>query len=556
MANRVILGDEAREKVMRGIRLLADAVKSTLGPGGRNALLVRPFGVAATRDGVTVAKEIELEDPLEQAGARLLRMVAASADESAGDGTTTAVVLAEAILNEGMKLVAAGVDRMRLAAGVSAAAAVAQESLAGQAVPADHAMIQAAATVSLHGETELGILVADAIDKVGPQGMITTEDAVGLKCELEHQTGYQWEQGWTQQGFVNSPERSACVLEEPLIFLSERPLIQCNTDRMDHPLNLMRLLESVAGTKRPLLIVAESVDGDALRVLAANIRKGTLESCCAVPPGFGAKRKEHLKDLAIATGGGEAFSSEMGHDLSRWTAQMLGSARRAIVLENRTILIEPSGDTAKILERAEQLRALRGATDDPYEEEQFGIRIGRLTDGAVVLKVAAATGVELRERKDRLQDAVFSARAAAEGGIVAGGGVALVRAARAVEAAIGTVLHDGRDERLGWEIVVKALRAPLRQIAANAGEAPDVVLNEVMENLERSVDGEQAYGFNAETHEYEDLVEAGVVDPLKVTQVALEKAASIAGLLLTTEAVVCTLPAPAAAQGTVPVSGR
>ena len=235
---------------------------------------------------------------------------------------------------------------------------------------------------------------------------------------------------------------------------------------------------------------------------------------------------------------------------------MLGSARRAIVLENRTILIEPSGDTAKILERAEQLRALRGATDDPYEEEQFGIRIGRLTDGAVVLKVAAATGVELRERKDRLQDAVFSARAAAEGGRVAGGGVALGRAARAGAAAIGTVRHDGRDERLGWEIVVKALRAPLRQIAANAGEAPDVVLNEVMENLERSVDGEQAYGFNAETHEYEDLVEAGVVDPLKVTQVALEKAASIAGLLLTTEAVVCTLPAPAAAQGTVPVSGR
>ena len=557
MANRVILGDEAREKVMQGIRLLAAAVKSTLGPGGRNALLVRPFGVAATRDGVTVAKEIDLEGPLENAGARLLRMVAASADESAGDGTTTAVVLAEAILTDGMKLVASGADRMRLAAGVAAAAKVAGKCLADQAVPADRAMIQAAATVSLHGEAELGALVADAIDKVGAQGMITLEDSEGPVCELEHQTGYQWEQGWTHQGFVNSPERNACVLEEPLILLSERPLIQCNQNVMNHPLNLLKLLERVGGTARPLLIVAEKVEGDAFTTIAANLQKGTLLSCCVTPPGFGPKRREHLRDLAIATGAREVFSSEMGHDLSQWTAEMLGSARRAIVLEGRTILIEPGGDAAKTAERAEQLRALRGATDDPYEEEQFSVRIGRLTDGAVVLKVGSATGAELRERKDRLQDAVFSARAAAAGGIVAGGGVALVRAAQAVEAASDTVPHPNRDERLGWEIVTRALRAPLRQIAANAGESPDVVLDEVMKNLARGVDGEGAYGFNAETHEYEDLIEAGVVDPLKVTAVALEKAVSIAGLLLTTEAVVCHVPAAQPqAPGSVQVSGR
>jgi chaperonin GroEL len=540
MSNRVITGDAAREGVLRGLRKQAEAVKSTLGPRGRNVLFVRPFGIAITRDGVSVAKEIELEDPLEGAGARLLRMVASSTDEDAGDGTTTAVVLAEALVEEGSRLMTAGFDRIQMAEGLQKAVKWALESLADQAVPADQESVLAAAVVSLHGERALGELVASAVSKVGAKGMITTDDSIDGKDSLEHQTGFQWEQGWIHRGFVNDPARMACVLEDPLIFLSDRPLVQASPAMMGHPLNIINLLERAAGTTRPLLIIAEKVEGDALTVIASNAQKGNLESCCVEPPGFGPRRKECLRDLAIAVGAREVFSSEVGHNLSKWSVEDLGGCRRAVILERRCMIIEPRGAQEKIEERAGQLRALRDATDDNYEREQYSVRLGRLTDGAAVLHVGGATQAEVKERKDRLQDAVFSARAAIEEGILPGGGVALLRAARAIEARVQSIPNEA--QRIGAKLLLRALEAPTRQIALNAGHAPDVVLNEINETLASTADPDCHYGLNAATGEYEDLVEAGIVDPLKVVRIALEKAASIAGLVLTTEAVVCHNP--------------
>jgi chaperonin GroEL len=540
MANRVLTGDDAREGVLNGLHKQAAAVKSTLGPRGRNVLFVRPFGVAVTRDGVSVAKEIELEDPLEGAGARLLRMVASSADEDAGDGTTTAVVLAEAIVDQGTRLVAGGYDRIKVADGLDQATKWALAALSAQAIPADSESILHAAVVSLHGEEAMGAIVARAIEKVGPKGMITTDDSIDGKDSLEHQTGFQWEQGWVHPGFVNDQSRMACVLEDPLIFLSDRPIIQCNPQRMGHPLNLMNLLERVAGHSRPLLIIADKIDGEALTVLGHNNMKGTLDCCGVEPPGFGPRRKENLRDLAAAVGASEVFSSEVGHDLSKWDVEQLGTCRRAVIFERRCMLIEPGGSQKRVTERADQLRALRGATDDAYEEEQYSIRLGRLTDGAAIIHVAGATQVEVKERKDRLQDAVFSARAAAEEGILPGGGVALMRAAMVIEPLINQI----RDEatRAGARILLRALEAPTRQIVLNAAHMPDVVLNEIKENLVRAGDADCSFGFNAATGEYGDLIEAGIVDPLKVTRIALEKAASIGGLILTTEAVVCHIP--------------
>lgn len=540
MANRVITGDAAREAVMRGVKIVAEAVKSTLGPRGRNVLMVRPFGAPpATRDGVSVAKEIELEDPLEGAGARLLRQVAASADDDAGDGTTTAVVLAEAILTEGMRLVAAGVDRLELQSGVQWATEIALAALKEQAILATPEMIRHAATISLHGDAKIGALIAEAIEKVGAEGYVLMDESVTRDTCLDHRTGFQFDQGWTEPWFVTDAARMEAVLENPLILISERPILQGTEKTIQNPQNILPLLVKVAQAQRPLLIVAEKVDGDALTVLAHNIQRATLHSCVVTPPGFGPRRKEHMRDLATAVGG-TILSPDLGNALTQFQIADLGSCARAIVRRDRTILVEPHGDREAIESRAAELRALRGASDDDYEKEQLSQRIGRMDEGFAVLRIGGSTAMEMREQKDRVQDAVASARAAAQDGVVPGGGVALLKATTAVESQLLDG-HFSEGHRMGARLVVKAMEQPMRQIALNAGAKPDVVVEEVRANLDKNGPGE-GYGYNAAIDRYEELVGAGVVDPVKVPMVALEKASSVAGLLLTTEAAVVHLP--------------
>lgn len=540
MANRVVHDEAAREALMRGVKTVAAAVKSTLGLKGRPVLLVRPFGPPApTRDGVTVAKEIDLEDPLENAGARLLKQVAASADEQAGDGTTTAVVLAEAILVNGMKLVAAGYDRQALATGLSHAVAWAQEALIGLAfreaegTPALKRQVYAAATVSLHGDAELAAIVADAIELVGVDGWIELNETSKPKAWLEPRPGFQFEQGWTEMGFVTDQSRMAAELEEPLILVCDRPILTAGPHT--NAFSLIPLLEKVAGTRRPFLIVAESLDGQALTLVAANMQRGTIQCCAVKPPGFGDARREQMEDLAIAVGA-TVLSTRAGDVLRDFPLDKLGSCARALVLPGRTILTGPGGDEAAREERVQSLRILREVAEDPYEQEQLSQRIGRLTSGVAVIRAAAPTEMALRELKERVNDAVYAARATLKEGIVPGGGVALAFASRKIaNRSEYRSLRDG--ERAGADLLVKALLAPLRQIAANAGVKPDVVEQEVMEHLDRCEPG-CGWGYNAATDNFEEMVEAGVIDPTRVVRTALEKAAGSAGLLLMTEAAV------------------
>lgn len=568
MSNKVVTGNEARAGVMRGVMTVAEAVRSTLGPKGRNVLLCRQFGVPyATRDGVTVAKEIEPEDPLEAAGARLLKQVAAATDADVGDGTTTAVVLTAEMLRTGMQLVASGVDRLELAEGIQRAAAWAQERIAAEKIEATPELIAATATVSLHGDAEIARHIAEAVERVGAEGMVIIEDALGRETHAELREGFQWDAGWVHPAFVN--RGADCVLERPYILLSEREIVQADPRTPNSPMNLLPLLERVAPTGRPLLVVTEKVAGDALTMLVHNVARGTLQSCAATSPGVGSRRKECLRDLAEATGA-TVYSPDAGNSLSRFDLKDLGSCALAVVHPDRTELIEVGAEhftrpKAEIVEaakqRADELRSLRSATDDDYEKELLSQRIARLSEGAVILHVGGLTRSELDETKARVQDAVYSAKAAKAEGVVAGGGVTLLLAARAIEEHLAEMGGVDRPVRQGAEIVMKALEEPMRQIAANAGISADVALNEVKQHLKHArpkIDlpednghGE-SYGLNAggETAVYEDLVAAGIVDPVKVVRVALEKAVSIAVLVLTSEAAVYTPPAPPAPPAT------
>ena len=550
MSNKVVTGNEAREAVMRGVMTVAAAVQSTLGPKGRNVLLCRAFGPPlATRDGVTVAKEIEPENPLEAAGARLLRQVAAATDATVGDGTTTAVVLTAELLRRGMQLVASGVDRLELAEGMRQAAGWAQERIAGEKIEATPELIAHTATVSMHGDAVIAGHIAAAVERVGPEGMIIIEDALGKETHSETREGFQWDAGWQHPVFTN--RGADCVLERPYILLSEREIVQVDDRTPNNPMNFYPLMERVAKTGRPLLVVAEKVAGDALAVLLDNKVRGMLQSCAAGAPGVGSRRKECLRDLAEATGA-TVYSPDLGNALCKFDLAGLGSCALAVIHPDRVELIEVGAehatkDKAAIVaaahERAEELKILRGATDDDYEKELLSERIARLTEGAVILHVGGLTRGELDETKARVQDAVFSAKAAKAEGVVAGGGVTLLRAARAIE----EHRRGGMSEQawMGAKVVMQALEAPLRQIATNAGISADVALDEVKKNLEYGAHGD-GYGLNAATGNYEDLVETGIVDPLKVVRVSLEKAVSIAVLVLTSEAAVYTPVAPAA----------
>lgn len=568
MSNKVVTGNEARAAVMRGVMTVAKAVRSTLGPKGRNVLLCRAFGAPyATRDGVTVAREIEPEDPLEAAGARLLRQVAAATDEAAGDGTTTAVVLTAEMLERGMQLVASGVDRLELAEGLQQAAVWAQARIAEETIPATPELIAHTATVSLHGDAEIARHIADAVERVGPEGMIIIDDALGKETHPELREGFQWEAGWVHPAFVN--RGADCVLERPFILLSEREIVQVDPRTPNSPMNLLPLMERVAPTGRPLLVVSEKVAGDALTMLVHNVARGTLQSCAATAPGVGSRRKECLRDLAEATGA-TVYSPDMGNALSRFELKDLGSCALAIIHPDRTELIEVGAEhnskpkqeiSEAARQRADELKSLRSASDDDYEKEQLSQRIARLSEGAVILHVGGLTLGELQEKKARVQDAVYSAKAAKAEGVVAGGGVTLLKAAQAIAEHEIEMAKMSKPARMGAELVMLALEAPLRQIAANAGMSADVALNEVKKNLKCAGpqidlpgidDLNKNYGLNAATGSYEDLVETGIVDPVKVVRVALEKAVSIAALVLTSEAAVYTPVPPTTAGGAAP----
>lgn len=561
MANKVVKGTEAREGIMRGVMTVAEAVRSTLGPKGRNAVLCRPFGAPlVTRDGVTVAREIEPEDPLEAAGARLVRQVAAAADEDAGDGTTTAVVLTATMLERGMQLVTSGVDRLELANGMMVATARALKTIAAAKIPATPELIAHAATVSLHGDAEIAAHIADAVEKVGAEGMIHIADAMGRETKPEMREGFQWEAGWSHPAFAN--HGSDCVLQMPYILLSEREILQADPRTPRSPMNLLPLLERVAPTGRPLLVVSEKTAGDALTMLVHNVARGTLASCAVTAPGVGSRRKECLRDLAEATGA-TVYSPDMGNALCTFDLKDLGSCALAIIHPDRTELIEIGAEHAAkskdeivsaTLQRAEELKTLRAATDDDYEKEQLSERIGRLTDGVVILHVGASTQGELQEKKARVQDAVFSARAAKAEGVLPGGGVTLLRAAAAIAEDEAMLKGLSRAAVMGVELVAAALEAPLRQIAVNAGISADIAVAEVKKAQQYPERGE-TYGLNAATGKYEDLLEAGIVDPLRVVRVALEKASSIAVLVLTSEAAVCPVPAATPAQASAGARG-
>jgi chaperonin GroEL len=553
MSNKIAKGNEAREAVMRGVMTVAEAVRTTLGPKGRPVLICSAFGAPrATLDGVSVVKEIEPEEPLEAAGARLLRQVAASTDEAVGDGTTTAVVLTAAMLHKGMQLVASGVDRLELAEGLKVAAGWAQERIAEARIEATPELIAQTATVSLHGDAEIARHIADAVERVGPEGMVIIDDALGRETHSELREGFQWDAGWVHPAFVN--RGADCVLERPYILLSEREVAQADPRTPNSPMNLLPLLECVAPTGRPLLVVAEKVAGDALTMMVHNVARGTLQSCAVTAPGVGARRKECLRDLAEATGA-TVYSPDMGNALSRFGLKELGSCALAVVHPDRTELIEVGVEHAakgkdEIVEaarqRAEELRTLRAATDDDFEKEMLSQRIARLSEGVVILHVGGLTRTALDETKARVQDAVNSAKAAKAEGVVPGGGITLLKAAQAIKAREYELGKMSQAARMGVEVVIEALEAPLRQIASNAGISPDVALDEVKKSLEYSTPGD-SYGLNAATGHYEDLMESGIVDPVKVVRVALEKAVSIAALVLTSEAAVYTPAAAASA---------
>ena len=528
MAKLIAFDEEARRGLERGLNTLADAVKVTLGPRGRNVVLEKAWGAPTiTNDGVSIAKEIELEDPYEKIGAELVKEVAKKTDDIAGDGTTTATVLAQALVREGLRNVAAGADPLSLKRGIEKAVEAVTEALLSSAKEVEtEEEIAATASISA-GDAEIGKLIAEAMEKVGKEGVITVEDSNTFGLHLELTEGMRFDKGFLSGYFVTDPERQEAVLEGPYILVVNQ--------KISNVKDLVPVLEKVMQSGKPLLIVAEDVEGEALALLVLNKMRGSIKSVAVKAPGFGDRRKAQMADIAILTGG-QVITEEVGLSLDAATLDMLGSARKVVVTKDETTIIEGAGDAAAIEGRVAQIRAEIANSDSDYDREKLQERLAKLAGGVAVLKAGAATEVELKERKHRIEDAVRNAKAAVEEGIVPGGGVALIQAG----VKVFDKLELTGDEATGANIVRVAIDAPLKQIAANAGLEPGVVVDRV-----RSLPA--GTGLNAATGEYEDLMAAGIADPVKVTRSALQNAASIAGLFLTTEAVVANKPEPAGA---------
>jgi chaperonin GroEL len=529
MAKQVIHGEESRAAILRGINQLADAVKITLGPKGRNVVIDKKFGSPTiTKDGVTVAKEIELKDALENMGAQMVREVASKTSDVAGDGTTTATVLAQAIFREGVKTVAAGANPMALKRGIDKAVERATEEIKRLSKPVKGDAIAQVGTVSANGDQTIGNIIAEAMNKVGKDGVITVEESKTMETSLEVVEGMQFDRGYLSPYFVTDPERMEAVLENPLILINEKKISSMK--------DLLPLLEQVAKMGKPMLIIAEDVEGEALATLVVNKLRGTLNIAAVKAPGFGDRRKAMLEDIAILTGG-KVISEDLGIKLENVKIEDLGRAKKITIDKDNSTIVEGAGKQNDIEGRVKTLRAQIEDTTSDYDREKLQERLAKLVGGVAVIKVGAATETEMKEKKARVEDAMHATRAAVEEGIVPGGGVALVRAAKALEKFI--IFKDGEgdpDEQIGVNIVRRALEEPLRQIVQNAGKEGAVVVERVRSERNENI------GFNAATEDYEDLVKAGVIDPAKVTRTALQNASSIAGLMLTTEAMVSELP--------------
>ena len=523
-AKQVLFGDDARSKMVRGINVLANAVKVTLGPKGRNVVLERAFGgPTVTKDGVSVAKEVELKDKFENMGACMVREVASKTSDNAGDGTTTATVLAQAIVDEGMKFVAAGMNPMDLKRGIDKAVAAAIEELKKISKPTTtNKEIAQVGSISANSDTEIGEIISEAMDKVGKEGVITVEDGKSLKNELEVVEGMQFDRGYLSPYFINQPEKQAAVLDNPFILLHDKKISNIR--------ELLPVLEQVAKAARPLVIIAEDIDGEALATLVVNSIRGILKVVAVKAPGFGDRRAAMLEDIAILTGG-TVISSNVGLSLDKTTLAQLGTAKKVEVTKENTTIIDGAGQAEAIENRVKNIRTQIEAATSDYDREKLQERVAKLAGGVALIKVGAATEVEMKEKKARVEDALHATRAAVEEGIVAGGGVALIRAKQAIRDLKG----DNDEQNAGIRIVLRAMEEPLRQIVANAGDEPSVVVNEVAH-------GSGNYGYNAQTGEYGDLVEMGVLDPTKVTRTALQNAASVAALILTTDCMVADLP--------------
>ena len=542
MAKQILHGEDSRQAILRGVNTLADAVKATLGPKGRNVVIEKKFGSPTiTKDGVTVAKEIDLKDPLENVGAQLVREVASKTSDVAGDGTTTATVLAQSIFREGVKTVAAGANPTALKRGIEKAVNVINGTrdkdgkwnqdgaLSKLSKPVNEGSVAQVGTISANGDEEIGAIIAEAVKVVGKDGVITIEESKTMHTGLETVDGMQFDRGYLSPYFVTDAERLEVVLEDPYILIYEKKISAMK--------DLLPLLEQVARGGKPLLIIAEDVEGEALATLVVNKLRGTLNVAAVKAPGFGDRRKAILGDIAILTGG-KAITEDLGIKLEGVKLEDLGKAKRVTIDKDNTTIVDGAGKTSDIEGRVKEIRSQIEKTTSDYDKEKLQERLAKLVGGVAIIKVGAATETELKEKKARVEDALHATRAAVEEGIVPGGGVALVRVMPAVEALIKTL--EG-DERTGAQIVLRALEEPLRQIVANAGEEGAVVAAKVLESKEPS------YGYNALTGKFEDLVKAGVIDPTKVTRTALQNAASIAALLLTTEALVVELPEPKAA---------
>lgn len=523
-AKEVKFGIDGREKMVRGVNVLADAVKVTLGPKGRNVVLERSFGAPlVTKDGVSVAKEIELKDKFENMGAQMVKEVASKTADVAGDGTTTATVLAQAIVREGMKYVAAGMNPMDLKRGIDKAVEGLVAELKNISKPcATSKEIAQVGSISANSDTEIGQLIAEAMDKVGKEGVITVEEASGLSNELDVVEGMQFDRGYLSPYFINNADKQMAILENPFVLLVDK--------KVSNIRDLLPVLEQVAKASRPLLIIAEDVEGEALATLVVNNMRGILKVVAVKAPGFGDRRKAMLEDIAILTGG-TVIAEEVGLTLEKTELGHLGQAKRVEIGKENTTIIDGAGSEDVIKARVEQIRKQISESTSEYDKEKLQERVAKLAGGVAVIKIGAATEVEMKEKKARVEDALHATRAAVEEGIVAGGGVALLRARSSIESLSGV----NADQDAGIKIVLKAIEAPLRQIVANCGEEPSVVINKVLE-------GNGAYGYNAGNGEFGDMIEMGVLDPAKVTRAALQHAASVAGLMLTTDCMIAEIP--------------
>ncbi|MFI4846881.1 MAG: chaperonin GroEL [Candidatus Makana argininalis] len=523
-AKDVKFGNDARSKMLKGVNVLANAVKVTLGPKGRNVVLDKSFGSPSiTKDGVTVAREIELEDKFENMGAQMVKEVASKANDSAGDGTTTATVLAQSIVSEGMKAVAAGMNPMDLKRGIDKAVTAAVKELKKLSVPcSDSKSIAQVGTISANSDEKVGLLIAEAVAKVGKEGVITVEEGSGLQDELDVVEGMQFDRGYLSPYFINKPETGIVELENPYILLSDKKISNIR--------EMLPLLEAIAKSGKPLMIISEDVEGEALATLVVNNMRGIVKVAAVKAPGFGDRRKSMLQDIAILTSG-TVISEEIGLELEKANIEEMGQAKKIIITKDTTTIIDGSGDKLMINRRVSQINKQREEATSDYDREKLQERIAKLAGGVAVIKVGAATEVEMKEKKSRVEDALNATRAAVEEGVVAGGGVALIRVANIISNLIG----DNEDQNVGIKVACKAMESPLRQIVSNSGEEPSVIANKVK-------DGKGNTGYNASTAKYGNMIEMGILDPTKVTRSALQYAASIAGLMITTECMVTDLP--------------